>query len=147
MIDRLTEHFGTALELPPDAAQWLLDLWRVIQMLDDVADNDSIEREELNSTIFLALVGLPANPFFQAHRMNLLPILATAVLKWQASNLAEQDGNADEKSFVWRAAYYDVVLLVVLLCHGVEKAANAAPYVMAMYGEVFADYLKEFPHA
>lgn len=52
MIDRLTEHFDTALELPPDAIQWLLDLWRVTQMLDDVVDNDPINREELNSTIF-----------------------------------------------------------------------------------------------
>ena len=135
MIDRLTEHFGTALELPPDAVQWLLDLWRVTQMLDDVVDNDPIDREELNSTIFLALVGLPANPFFQAHRINLLPVLATSVLKWQASNFVEQNGSADEKSFVWRSAYYDVVLMVVMLCHGVEKATNAA------------DYVKEFSHA
>jgi hypothetical protein len=146
MIDRLTEHFDTALELPPDAIQWLLDLWRVTQMLDDVVDNDPINREELNSTIFLALVGLPANPFFQAHRINLLPVLATSILKWQASNFVEQNGSADEKSFVWRSAYYDVVLMVVMLCHGVEKATNAAPYVMKMYGEVFADYVKEFPH-
>ena len=146
MIDRLTEHFDTALELPPDAIQWLLDLWRVTQMLDDVVDNDPIDREELNSTIFLALVGLPANPFFQAHRINLLPVLATSILKWQASNFVEQNGIADEKSFVWRSAYYDVVLMVVMLCHGVEKATNAAPYVMKMYGEVFADYVKEFPN-
>ena len=146
MIDRLTEHFDTALELPPDAIQWLLDLWRVTQMLDDVVDNDPIDREELNSTIFLALVGLPANPFFQAHRINLLPVLATSILKWQASNFVEQNGIADEKSFVWRSAYYDVVLMVVMLCHGVEKAINAAPYVMKMYGEVFADYVKEFPN-
>jgi hypothetical protein len=38
-------------------------------------------------------------------------------------------------------------MTVVLLCHGPKKAVNAAPYVMAMYGETFDDYLKEFPNA
>ena len=146
-MEHLQKHFENALALPPDAAQWLLDLWRVIQMLDDVVDNDPIEREELNNTIFLSLIGLPANPFFQAHSANLLPVLATAILKWQASDTTERDNKADAKSFVWRASYYDVVMTVVLLCHGPKKAVNAAPYVMAMYGETFDDYLKEFSNA
>lgn len=145
-MEDLKEHFQTALALPPDAVQWLLDLWRVIQMLDDVMDSDPVERQELNSTIFLALVGLPANPFFQSYSANLLPVLATSILKWQASDTAERDKKADAKSFVWRAAYYDVVMLVVLLCHGVEKATCASSYVMAMYGETLDDYLKEFPN-
>jgi hypothetical protein len=146
-MEKLRQHFEGALALPLDAVQWLLDLWRVIQMLDDVADNDPIAREELNSTIFLVLVGLPASPFFQTHAKNLLPVLASAVLKWQASDAAERNGKADAKSFVWRASYYDVVLMVVLLCHGAETAARAATYVMSIYGEVFDDYLKEFPNA
>jgi hypothetical protein len=146
-MEHLKEHFQTALALPPDAVQWLLDLWRVIQMLDDVMDGDPVEREELNSTIFLALVGLPVNAFFQSHSANLLPVLATSILKWQASDAAERNNKADAKSFVWRAAYYDVVMLAVLLCHGAEKATCAASYVLSMYGETFEDYLKEFPNA
>jgi hypothetical protein len=60
---------------------------------------------------------------------------------------AEASGKADERSFVWRAAYYDVVLLAVLLCHGQAAALDMAPVVMMMYGEPFADYREEFPHA
>jgi hypothetical protein len=48
---------------------------------------------------------------------------------------------------VWRAAYYDVVLLVVLLCHGQAEALRLAPAVMLMYGEPFAAYREEFPNA
>jgi hypothetical protein len=31
------DHFAP-FDLPPDAVQWLLDLWHCIQVLDDVAD-------------------------------------------------------------------------------------------------------------
>lgn len=145
--ESLQQLFQANLELPPDAAAWLLGLWDVIQVFDDVADNDAVSRTDLDRAIFTSLVALPANTFFQAHSAALLPIVATAVLKWKAADDAEREGNADEKSFVWRASYYDVVLTVVLLCHGHAAAMGAAKHVMKMYGESFADYRKEFDHA
>jgi hypothetical protein len=48
---------------------------------------------------------------------------------------------------MWRAGYYDLVLLVIQICHGYEKALLAAPSVMSLYGETLADYLGEFEHA
>ena len=36
----LAEHFQT-LDLPPEAAGWLLDVWQLIQAWDDVADGDA----------------------------------------------------------------------------------------------------------
>lgn len=145
--ESLQQLFQASLELPPDAAAWLLALWDVIQVFDDVVDNDAVARADLDRAIFTSLVGLPANTFFQTHGTSLLPILATAILKWKASDDAEREGSADEKSFVWRASYYDVVLAVVLLCHGQTAAMGAANHVMKMYGESFADYRKEFNHA
>jgi hypothetical protein len=90
---------------------------------------------------------MPANSFFMANASQLLPALATAICKWKASDDAERSGRADEKSFVWRAAYYDIVLLTVLLCLGRESAMEKAGAVMALYGEDFAKYREEFPHA
>jgi hypothetical protein len=75
-----------------------------------------------------------------------LPALGTAILKWKASDDAERSGQADEKSFVWRATYYDLVLLVVLVCQGRESAMEKAGAVMALYGESFAKYREEFPN-
>jgi len=69
------------------------------------------------------------------------------VLKWQASDVVEREGKADEKSFVWRAGYYDLVLASVQICHGPEIAIKMAPYVMALYGEKFEDYMREFKNA
>jgi hypothetical protein len=132
--------------LPPDASAWLLDLWRVTQTFDDMADGDSIDRPALDDSIFRCLVGMPANSFFIAHASQLLPVLATAICKWKASDSAEVNGRADARSYMWRAAYYDVVMLVVLLCLGRSSAMEKAEQVMALYGETFTKYCEEFPH-
>jgi hypothetical protein len=141
----LIENFKV-LDIPPDAAAWLIDLWHVTQTFDDVADGDAVDRKVLDDTVWRALVNMPANSFFMAHAGQLLPALGTAILKWKASDDAERSGQADEKSFVWRATYYDLVLLVVLLCQGRESAMEKAGAVMALYGESFAKYREEFPN-
>jgi hypothetical protein len=132
-------------DLHPDAVQWLLDLWHAIQVLDDCADGDPVDRGDLNRAIYVLLVDLPANPFFERHSRALLSQLATLVLKWKAADDAERNGRADARSFMWRAGYYDVVLAVVLLTHGPEATMSAARHVMALYGETFEQYREEFP--
>jgi len=143
----LHQNFSEALGLPAEASLFLLDIWAAIQLFDDVADGDEIARADLDRVIWSLLVGLHGNPFFEAKRHALLPVLATMVLKWQASDMVERAGQADARSYVWRAGYYDLILIVVQLCHGVDVATKLAPIVMQMYGETLADYLKEFPNA
>jgi hypothetical protein len=145
VIDALEEHFVNALDLPSVAVDWLLDLWQVIQVFDDAHDGDPVG--DVMPALWAALVSMPGNPFYQAHAPALQAAVATAILKWHAANEAEDAGQADERSFVWRAAYYDVVLLAVLLCHGQAEALRLAPTIMLMYGEPFAAYREEFPNA
>lgn len=143
----LHQQFLETLNLPAEASQFLLDIWAAIQLFDDVADRDEIARADLDRVIWSLLVGLHGNAFFDAKKMALLPVLATMILKWQASDMVERAGQADARSYVWRAGYYDLVLLVVQLCHGVDVATKLSPLVMQMYGETLSDYLEEFPNA
>jgi len=136
-----------ALELPAPAREWLLLVWRSIQAFDDFADGDEVPRAELDALIWNTLVALPCHPFFLAHAHALGGALSTMILKWQASDFVERDGYADAKSFVWRAGYYDVVLVVLNLCYGPTVAKSKAHLVMHLYGETLDDYLKEFEHA
>ena len=145
MIATLKDHFLNQLDLPEAAVDWLLDLWHVIQVFDDVHDGDPAG--DVMPALWASLVSMPGNPFYQANAAALQAAVATAILKWHAANVAEAAGKADERSFVWRAAYYDVVLLVTLLCHGQTDALRLAPTIMMMYGEPFADYREEFPDA
>ena len=144
---QLADLFRGHLALPDDAALWLLDLWETIQTLDDLADGDPVGRPALNDLIWRVLVRLPDNAFYRAHQTTLAPLIAMCILKWQASDQRERAGLADAKSYMWRAAYYDLVLMAVLLCHGMRTAQEAATFVMDMYGESLEDYLKEFDHA
>ncbi len=143
----LKENLDKLCQLPPAAIDWLLMVWDIIQVFDDVADNDQVEREDLNAVIWHTLVGMHQNPFFITHAPTLIPMLASMILKWQASDTAERQGKADAMSFAWRAGYYDVILMAVTLTHGSDFATKNAHLIMALYGEKLEDYLKEFDHA
>ncbi|MDZ7905169.1 MAG: hypothetical protein U5N55_04900 [Cypionkella sp.] len=131
-IKALLEPIG----LPASALEWLCDLWLVTQVLDDRADGDKTDAaENAAAAIF---VRMPMNPFYDANRMALIPVLAVQLAKWRAANAAENAGLADEKSFMWRAGYYDVVAAACILC-GIDGEVG-----LHAYGEPFADYKKEF---
>ena len=144
--ESLLKHFE-ALDLPREATAWLLDLWALTQFLDDIVDGDLVRPQAAHEAIWKAFVTFPGNSFYLANASVLQSALAIAVLKWEASHTAERSSMADERSFMWRAGYYDIVLLVVLLCQGYESAMAKSPTVMALYGEKFSDYRAEFSNA
>lgn len=133
--------------LPMPVVDWLIMIFDIIQVFDDVADGDPVKRDDLNATIWNSLVGMHQNQFFMSNSNNLVPLLASMVLKWQGSDTSERLGRADEKSFMWRAGYYDLVLMAVSIVHGAEYATKNSHLVMALYGENLIDYLEEFKNA
>ena len=143
----MTPELLAPLMLPPAAQKWLLDFWSVIQGLDDWRDNDPVEPKQKEKVIYQVMVELPQNPFFQAQSHNLLPLTSNLILKWIAANKLEDNREQLHKAYMWRAAYYDLILEVVRLVHGFDGAANAADYVAKLYGETFEDYVKEFTNA
>ena len=145
-IEILEQHF-ISLSIPDDAIKWLLMIYDAFQVFDDYADGDKVDRSSLDRLIWDTLIAIPQNPFFLKNSFTLWPVLSLAILKWQGSDTAERAGNADARSFVWRAGYYDLVLAVCLLCNGAAWTAKNAHIVMGLYGEKLEDYLKEFNHA
>jgi hypothetical protein len=147
MTASLKQNLIETLKLQPAAVDWLMMLWNAIQVFDDVADGHKVDRKSLNSAIWDTLVAMGQNPFYAQNAAVLAPCLACSILKWQASDQAERSGRADARSFVWRASFYDVVLMVFQLCHGPALGTENAHLVMQLYGENLADYLKEFEDA
>lgn len=147
MTDGLRENLIKVFMLPLPAVDWLVMVYDAIQVFDDVADGDFVERADLNATIWNTLVGMQQNAFFIGNSNHLVPLLATMILKWQASDTAERSKQADAKSFMWRAGYYDLILMSVSLVHGAGFATKHGHHVMALYGETLEDYLKEFGDA
>jgi len=136
----LEEHF----QLPASAVEWLMMMFDAIQVFDDVADGDGVQRKDLDKCIWNTLVAMPLNHFFSANAATLLPIVAVNILKWQASDLSERNWTAGAMSFAWRAGFYDLCMIAVQLCHGTDKAIELSSDVMKLYGEDFEAYRKEF---
>lgn len=143
----LRRNFTETLSLSDEASDWLIALWEVIQLFDDVADKDPIDRDELDAVIWNTLVGMPLNQFYQRNACTLVPLLGMMVLKWKASDVVERQGEACATSFVWRAGYYDLVLAAVQIEHGAQAAMEIGSAVLKMYGESLEDYMKEMHDA
>ena len=135
------------LFLPADAVAWLMILFDAVQVFDDVQDGDLVSAQDLSACVWNTLVAMPQNAFFAANSSHLLPAMGTAIMKWHAANALEKSGDHSAKSYVWRAGYYDIVLLCVILCRGAEFAQANAASILNLYGETFDDYLKEFGNA
>lgn len=132
------------LNLQGDARRLMLDLWSLIQVFDDAEDGSRIDKEELDRALWAAFVSLPTNEFFVANRGALGGIISVQIFKWRAANQAETTGRADERSFVWRAGYFDILMYVFALVYGKDIASKSASDVMGRYIETFKDYKKEF---
>lgn len=145
----LRANLADPLRLPEPVIEWLMDLWGAIQGLDDLVDGEQQSLPEQYGLIWRVLISMPSNSFYQAHANALLPVMANAYLKWRAAETVERGKLKDhyEKSFMWRASYYDVVLQCVLLVHGPERAAVLAATALALYGESLESYRKEFVDA
>jgi hypothetical protein len=143
----MNEQLLAPLNLPLTAQKWLIDFFWVIQGLDDWRDNDPVEPKQKEKVIYQVMVELPQNHFFQSHSHNLLPLVSILVLKWIGANKLEDNREQLHKAYMWRAAYYDLILEVVRLVHGFDGAASAAEYVAKLYGETYEDYVKEFENA
>lgn len=140
----LRNNLEDGLSLPEGAVNWLCDLYAAFQLFDDVADGDAIERKDLDRVLWATLVGMQANPFYIVNVQVLTPVVATQILKWQASDLIERSGKASAQSYMWRAGYYDIVLFVYHLCHGSQVSMATGDTALRLYGESLEDYLKEF---
>ena len=138
----LRKTFEEALGLPSDAADYLCDIWGVIQFFDDVKDGDN--PDTLEKSLWAVLVKIPQNPFYVRNSYQLSSCSGLQILKWNAANTVEADGMHSEKSFSWRAGYYDLVLLVVQICHGAESVFGKEAEILSLYGESFENYELEF---
>ena len=134
----LSTHFDS-LGLPAPAKAWLLDLSTVIQVLDDAMDGDDAGQANVTRAAMAIFWDMPLNPFYRDNFSALQPVLKLQVLKWLAANDVEMGSKADERSYMWRAGFYDVVLMVCALCD-CDQSASA----LSLYGETFTAYMEGF---
>lgn len=108
-----------------DAARYLVTLFELQRLADDMADGDSADpRRDMARLLTIALVEIPADPFYQRHAPVLHHAMAQAVALWDVSNRWQ---HADEQratfGFVHRESFGLLILQVAALCRGWRDAA------------------------
>lgn len=138
--ESLKENFKS-FGFPDEASNWLIELWRFSQTWDDLFDGDSVSDGDLFHCLFLSQYGLHMHAFYQQNAKLLAPVLLNAIFKWRASDVLEKSGDVEElpKCYMWRAAFYDVVLQVMIICKGPEFARDNAHLCLKLYGEKLSD--------
>lgn len=131
-----------AFNFTPAAGGFLATLWELIQYFDDVYDDDIfINPSATYDAVYKALVTFPSNTFYAANFATLAPAICLAIDKWKLANEMEKDKQGDARSFMWRAAYYDILALVCII------EGKDTETALQLYGETYEDYLQEVNNA
>lgn len=114
---------------------------------DDLVDKDQeIQEAAINNAFLIALVYLPANPFYQHIQRDVMPMWLTVVSAYQTANHYERtkDEHGLELSHMLRYAAGNIVAYAVHVCVGADKAKELMPEVWkSMVPERYAEYKAE----
>lgn len=107
------------------ALEFLQDVFTVAEIYDDLIDGDAdVNFERYGYFLEKVLHDLPANPFFDANRVLLLPLMRKAVGDWRASMTIESEAQRYgehellRKAYDLRTSYLDLACAVVDILHG-----------------------------
>lgn len=106
----------------PHAVAFLLDIFNVGEVWDDLIDQDkSIAPDDINKAFYTALITLPNNPFYRAYQAQLSGVMVSGIHAWLDANKLEQGAHNDRVlAYVLRDWYMELITLVAQLLHGFE---------------------------
>ena len=128
-----------------------LNLYRMFVDLshtwDDLVDKDNeVSAEEVNNAFMIALVYMPANPFYRRIQDQIMPMWLMVLSAYETANKyeADKDEHGIEIAHTLRYATGHIVAYMVHMCVGAEKAKEIMPDVWKhVVFERFDDYRKE----
>jgi purine-cytosine permease-like protein len=128
-----------------------LNMYRLFMNLlhtwDDLVDKDKeVTETGINSAFLIALVCLPANPFYKSIQDKILPMWITVVSAYETANKFERDKDEHgvEIAHNLRYAAGHIVAYAVQVCVGIDKAREILPEVWKnIVFERYEEYRKE----
>ena len=127
------------------AIQLCLDLVYIAHLWDDLIDKDKDRSgSDINMAFAVALINIPANPFYKVHAATLHPILLNTILKWQDANTLEVGSEHDMRlAFVHRAGIVEIFNICAYLIGGMPWAVEHGPDIRRMYQESWDEFSEE----
>ncbi|WP_423820822.1 hypothetical protein V5738_10825 [Salinisphaera sp. SPP-AMP-43] len=102
--------------------------FRISQNIDDLYDGDKVvDDPKRDALIWDMLVGLPDNPFYQAHFDTLQPLIRAALSDWiDSTTLESGDDHEVSLAFVLRDQLTGVVSQCAYLVGGYQHMRNVS---------------------
>jgi hypothetical protein len=127
-----------------------LNMYRMLVALthtwDDLVDKDvEVGEDDISNAFMIALVYLPANPFYQKIQQQIMPMWIMAMSAYNVANAFEKakDEHGLEISHNLRYAAGHIVAFMVEVCLGRDEARKILPEVWkGIVFERFDDYRK-----
>jgi len=142
---RLIEKLNYFLQGNLHAVRFCVDLTYIAHVWDDLYDRDK-ERtgQEINDAFRIALVDIPANPFYLQNITQLWPLMMSAILQWQDANVLEKGSRHDKQmAYMLRASFLQIFNYAAYLVGGPDWARQIGPGLRRMYEESFQSFSKE----
>ncbi|MFN5348819.1 MAG: class I SAM-dependent methyltransferase [Polaromonas sp.] len=130
-----------------DAIHLVNQWYKVLHLWDDLVDGDKpVTREQINAAFTLALVDIPANPFFRENMAQLLPLLSSGITSWHVANVMERSGNREllAQAHMHRIQIGSVFVACAEIIGGRDWAIQVGPYLWQLtQGDRLSDYVRE----
>jgi hypothetical protein len=138
------------------AADFLMIIGEISQIADDFVDRDvpedQISGARMLRLLHLALVDLPANPFYARHQAWFRPLFSTSLLIWEATGDWEKSDKPDTRIFAYayREICEQIFFMAANIIGGMEHARQVVREVHDFYhvehAEDFKSWEKENCH-
>lgn len=131
-----------------DAARLIDDLVYVSHLWDDLIDQDKKRTErEINKAFSACLVDIPSNPFYRRFQTQLMPLLYTSIVQYEAANLMERTKERPlvDLAYGMRNAVGPIAAFAISMTNPQETCAEMIAELCRRFAatEPFDDYRKE----
>ena len=133
------------------AAMYLGVMAELVRLADDLADEDmaAVQRQEkVARLLYLALVVLPSNSFFQRHGSQLSTHFAAIVVDWVVADHWKQNGTEKQQMFgyVRRENMDSLAVAVAVIVGGIDHGIQVSTRLFEVChadGETFGEWAAE----
>ena len=133
-----------------DAALLIKSVWRASRIIDDLVDEEGLDRgPKMVEVVAELILGIGTNPFYLRHQGTFAPFLMLATLTWRAADVwrKQKDRSIRMAGYVHRDTMQLLVPLVALVLGGpahAESVLHDVIYATSLGNkETFEDWEKE----
>ena len=128
-----------------DALTFLLDVFNIVEVWDDLIDKDNpLQPSDISGAFYTALINLPRNPFYQRNFTLLNPVFEAAIMDWHTANsLESKGGDSLHMAFALRCGVQMLVVMCARIVGGIEWAKKVGVELREM-GDTYAEYSAQF---